>query len=70
MRPRADSLNLTPDERLREVARILAVGVRRLRTQALVVAGPGVRFDSENPEASSRDCLELSAQPRLSVHGG
>jgi hypothetical protein len=57
VRPRADSLDLTPDERFREVARILAVGVRRLRTQALAVAGPGLHFDPENPGDSGRDCL-------------
>jgi hypothetical protein len=70
MRPRADSLDLTPDERFREVARILAVGVRRLRNQPQVAVRPDLHLDSQNPADSSRDCLELPAHPRLSVHGG
>jgi hypothetical protein len=70
MRPCADSLSLTPHERRREVARIFAVGVRRLRSRTVIPAHPGQHPDLENPVDSSRDCLELSADPRLSVHGG
>ena len=70
MRPCADSLSLTPDERFHEVARILAAGVRRLRCRAVVPADPGQHPDPGIPADSSRDCLALSAQPRLSVHGG
>jgi hypothetical protein len=70
MRPCADCLSLMPDERCREVARILAGGVRRLRSRAAIPADPIQYPDPEIPADSSRDCLELSAQPRLSVHSG
>ena len=70
MRPHADSLGFTPDERFREVARILAMGVRRLRSRTVIPSGPGEDFAPENRVDSSGDSLELSVSPRLSVHGG
>jgi hypothetical protein len=70
MRPCADSLSLTPHERRRDVARILAAGVRRLRSRTVIPADPGRHPDSDNSADSSQDCLELSAQSRLSVHSG
>jgi hypothetical protein len=70
MRPCADSLSLTPHERFCELARILASGVRRLRACSVISADLGQRLDSGNPDDSRRDCLELPAQQRLSVHGG
>jgi len=70
MRPSADSLDLTPDERFREVARILAVGVLRLRSRTVLPADFGEHCDSENCAVHSRDSLEFSVTPRLSVHGG
>jgi hypothetical protein len=70
MRPFADSLSLTPDERFCEVARILGAGVRRLRSRIAIPADHGQSLHSENPADSRQVCLELPAQPRLSVHGG
>jgi hypothetical protein len=70
MRPCADSLDLAPNERFREIARILAVGVRRLRSRTVFPSGPGEDIAPENRVDSGRDSLELPAHPRLSVHGG
>jgi hypothetical protein len=70
MRACADSLPLTADERFREVARILAAGVRRLRPRTETPADHGQSLNPENPADSSRDCLELPGHSRLSVHGG
>ena len=50
---------LTPDERFRELARLLAVGVRRLLSRT-----------PEKVSDSSENSLEVSPETRLSVHDG
>jgi hypothetical protein len=50
-----DPLHLTPDQRLDEVARILATGVRRLASMR-----------TSAPQESSPNCLEAS--PNLPLH--
>ena len=63
MRP-DDSASLSPEDRLRAVATLLAAGVRRLRPRL-----SGVSFVApENPPKSVADCLKLSAETRLTVH--
>jgi hypothetical protein len=54
---------MTPDERRREIAEILAAGLRRLRDRAALVTSE----DSENP---SETCLEAVAANPLTVTVG
>lgn len=62
-----DPATLAPDERFREIAAILAAGVRRLRDRtSLHVDEP----NSENPSDTSEKTLEVSPQTVLSVPGG
>ncbi len=58
-----DSPVLSPDQRFREVARLLAAGVRRL------LARPGPAPAPENPGESPQNGLELGPPLRLSGHG-
>jgi hypothetical protein len=62
----ADPARLSPDERLREAAAILAAGVLRLRLRAALPAENG----RKNVEKSSPDGLEVPAKTRLSVRVG
>ena len=50
-----DPLHLTPDQRLEEVAQILATGVRRL-----------LSLRPSTPQESASNCLEVS--PALPLH--
>jgi hypothetical protein len=54
----------TADQRLVEIARILAGAVLRLRDRGAL---PGPRKGEQIPPKSVSNCLELSAPPRLSV---
>ena len=57
------SSELTPEERLRQLAAILARGVRRYRSLAR-------RYESDasdEPGETRRDCLEVLGETRLSV---
>jgi len=63
---RADSTRLSPDERLREAAAILATGVLRLRQRAAVPAENNPKIPAERPPEG----LELSGKTRLSVRVG
>ena len=59
--------SLTPDERLSEVATILAGGVLRLHAQAALSGGnPG---PDKSPDSGSAG-LEVSGETVLSVHSG
>ncbi|GIW80434.1 MAG: hypothetical protein KatS3mg105_2241 [Gemmatales bacterium] len=81
MRPHDDPAALTADERLREVAAILAAGVLRLRSRNALLADPltlhplpkgegrGEGAPKNLPE-SVQDCLEIPAETVLSVHTG
>jgi hypothetical protein len=62
----ADAALLSPDERLREVASILAAGVLRLRQRAALLAD-----DAQTKSAkSSAAGLEVPDETVLSVHTG
>ena len=61
---------LTPDQRLRDLAAILARGVLRLHSRAALTTNPGPHADPEKPQNSSENRLELPAIPRLSVTRG
>lgn len=62
----AESARLTPDERLREVASILAAGVLRLRQRAAL---PTDDFQKK-PSGLVADGLEVRDGTVLSVHTG
>jgi hypothetical protein len=59
-----DIASLSPEDRVRAVASLLAAGVRRLRPRVT----DGRPSALENPPKSVADCLELSAGTRLTVH--
>jgi hypothetical protein len=44
--------------------------VRRLHARPVIAAEPGPHLETQTPANPNLDCLELPAQPRLSVHGG
>lgn len=69
MRPHDDPAAMTADERLREVAAILAAGILRLRSRA-ALPDPGQLSGPKNPPKSGQDCLEVSGETVLSVHRG
>jgi hypothetical protein len=69
MRSCADFMDLAHDECSPDVARILAVGVRRLRSRTLIRIDPREQFDPENRTDSTRDSLEFFVSTRLRVHG-
>jgi len=62
----ADAARLTPDERLREVASILAIGVLRLRQRAALPTDDAPKKPAELPAAG----LEVPDETALSVHTG
>ena len=62
----ADAARLTPDERFREVATILAAGVLRLRQRAAL---PTDDRQGKPPESSTAG-LEVLHETVLSVHTG
>jgi hypothetical protein len=62
----ARSARLSPDERLGEIAAILAAGLLRLDQRAALPA----EESPENPPKTLPEGLELSRQTRLSVHCG
>jgi hypothetical protein len=65
-----DSDILTGDERLREIAGLLAAGILRLRCRAALPPAPAATPDPENPPNSSLNCLEVPRESRLNVHTG
>ncbi len=62
----ARSARLSPEERLGEIATILAVGLLRLDERAALPAGES----SETPPKIPPEGLELSDETRLSVRVG
>ena len=72
--------NMSPEERVAEIAAILAEGELRLRAQAAVAAIPGDpalpaavpagAAAPEIPPESGRNCLEAGAEKRLHEHRG
>jgi hypothetical protein len=69
MRP-FDNSDLTPQDRFREIAAVLATGVLRLRDRAALAAEPGEHLAPKNPEKTGDSCLELPGKTVLSVHTG
>jgi hypothetical protein len=66
MRPDLDPSLLTPDERRREVAAILAAGLRLLRDRAALTSSS----PPENPSETRENSLEAVPENPLSVHVG
>jgi hypothetical protein len=65
MRPHADYLSLSPNEQLRELARILAAGLLRLRRPILPSDSKSLP-NPNNPPNSSLNSLEIPGKTRLS----
>lgn len=63
----SDPANMTPEERITEVAAILGEGVLRLRRRAAV---PGVMPPLGNPLESGQNGLDECAETRLHGHRG
>uniref|UniRef100_A0A7C4QME0 Uncharacterized protein n=1 Tax=Schlesneria paludicola TaxID=360056 RepID=A0A7C4QME0_9PLAN len=70
MRPETDPARMTADERLREVAAILAAGLLRLRARSALPTDPGQVPGPENLPETGPDCLEVPSETVLSVHTG
>lgn len=70
MRPIDDPSRLTPDERLSEVASILAAGVLRFAARAALSDAAPELPAPEIPAESASSCLEVSDETVLSVHNG
>jgi len=70
MRPIDDPSFLTPDERLAEVAGILATGILRLHVRAALSPDASERPAPKNLAESGTSCLEVSEETVLSVHNG
>ena len=66
MSNRADAARLSPDERFREVAAILAAGVLRLRQRSVL----SIEKTENNLAEVPPDGLEVPTEMRLSVSGG
>ena len=66
MRLDLDPCQMTPDERRREVAAILAAGLRRLRDRAALASA----FFFENPSKTRENGLESQADTSVNVHAG
>ncbi len=70
MRPIDDSFAVTSDERLAEVAGILAAGILRLHTRTALSPDATAPSTSENPTKSATPSLEVPDETVLSVHNG
>jgi hypothetical protein len=66
MRLLDDPAHLTPEDRRREVARILARALLRIRDRR--ISQPA--SDPGNCEETDQNSLEVGPNPRLSVHTG
>jgi hypothetical protein len=62
--------DLSPEQRFQHIAALLATGLRRLRPRTALLAHPTEQTAAENSLKSSPDCLEFSAETRLSGHAG
>jgi hypothetical protein len=65
-----DPANMTPEERVAEVAAILAEGVLRLQRRAAVPAVPSDVPVVKIPPESARNSLEECGETRLHGHRG
>jgi hypothetical protein len=69
MRPDLDPAQMTPDERRREVAAILAFGLCRLRDRHALEARPEQTI-LESPSEAAKTPLEAAPENPLSVNVG
>jgi hypothetical protein len=69
MRTDLDPAQMTPDERRREVAAILAAGLCRLRDRH-ALDSPPPDLAAENPPEPGETCLEAARENPLTVHVG
>jgi hypothetical protein len=70
MRSRDRSAPTTTNQRIQEVATILARGLLRLHTRAALAAASDPQFAAKNPRKSAQDCLEVPRTTVLSGHPG
>jgi hypothetical protein len=70
MRPNEDADDLASEQRFQNIAALLAIGLRRLRPRTALPEHSAGQTAAENPPESSPDCLEFSAETRLSGHSG
>ena len=70
MRSYDDPAALTPDERLAEVAKFLAVGMLRLHATGAISTTPKHAAVPGNLPETAATGLEVSAETVLSVHCG
>jgi hypothetical protein len=70
MHPHDDSAPLTSDQRLREVAAILAAGILRLHARATPPPDPVQVSAPKDPPESGHVSLEVQEETVLSVHTG
>jgi hypothetical protein len=59
MRSLDDSAQTTPEQRLADVATILARGLLRLHSRSALTPNRPAISDAEKPPESDQDCLEL-----------
>ncbi len=69
-RSHAANGNMPPDERLREVAGILAAGIVRLRVRAALPGANGDGVGREKTLENKPNWLEVPTEVRLTVHRG
>jgi len=70
MRPFHDPLFLTPEQRIQQIASLLARGLQRHRSCSQVSPSPEENSSPKNPLESGPGDLELSPETVLSVHKG
>ena len=70
MSPTLEPEKLTPEERLEEVAAILATGLLRLRDRAALGGSSAMPETLENPASASFEALDLRADPSVTVQAG
>lgn len=63
----SDPARLEPEDRVAEIAAILAAGVLRLRARSALIAE---NSDVSDPADSGRNCLEVCRETRLHEHHG
>jgi len=70
MRPDHDPSQLTPDERMHELAAILAAGLVRLRDRAALATQSPPESAGENLAEPSPEALEFHPQTSVTGQGG
>jgi hypothetical protein len=64
-----DPTNLSPDQRFREIARLLAVGVLRLK-KPVISSDSGVISTGKTFPESAPNHLDVTPEKSVTVHGG